>query len=230
MLFNYTYITPHRIETFQGWLDHLVKQVWCRAAGDYSLALLHPDLRQVVEDIFNDDKIDKDHLDGPIKTIDALFRTLTVAQRQQVDTWYDNNNNIEALCSNDPAKPPGTYEDIRRMNVALSEALKTFFKSLWTEVLSLKAVKDHIGDIDDHYDAFVAVNDEGKCPYCGYNDIKGIYHTKREAYDHYLPKGIFPFSSANFRNLAPMCHECNSSYKHTANPLIPLRHDDPLNR
>ncbi len=43
--------------------------------------------------------------------------------------------------------------------------------------------------------------------------IKGENHNYREAYDHYLPKGHYPFNSINFRNLAPACHECNSTYK-----------------
>ena len=33
-----------------------------------------------------------------------------------------------------------------------------------------------------------------------------------------LPKSIYPFISINFRNLAPACHECNSTYKNTKNP------------
>ena len=41
---------------------------------------------------------------------------------------------------------------------------------------------------------------------------------KREAYDHYLPKALYPFNSINFRNLAPACHECNSSYKLSKDP------------
>ena len=43
--------------------------------------------------------------------------------------------------------------------------------------------------------------------------MKGTHHSKREAYDHYLPKVLYPFNSINFRNLAPACHECNSTYK-----------------
>lgn len=62
-------------------------------------------------------------------------------------------------------------------------------------------------------------NTVGKCPFCGIIDVKGIYHSKREAYDHFLPKGIYPFNSINFYNLAPACHECNSSYKLAQNPL-----------
>lgn len=61
-------------------------------------------------------------------------------------------------------------------------------------------------------------NTTGKCPFCGLGDIKGMRHTRREAYDHYLPKALYPFNSINFRNLAPACHECNSTYKLSRDP------------
>jgi hypothetical protein len=66
-----------------------------------------------------------------------------------------------------------------------------------------------------------------KCPYCGCGDIKGVHHSRREAYDHFLPKGTYPFNSVNFHNLAPMCHECNSTYKLAKDPT---RHLDPISR
>jgi hypothetical protein len=227
MLFNYRYVN-HDIEKFQTWLDHLVKVVWCRSAGDYSLALLHPVLKEVVEEIANDDRITTDYLDGPIKTIDTLFqKALNTAQRAQVSLWYDHNNDIEALCGNDPLKTPGTYAQVRAISRDLEKELKVFCKSLFTDVIHLKAVTSRTAEIDSHYDAFVTANDEGKCPYCGYGDIKGQHHSKREAYDHFLPKGTYPFNSVNFKNLAPMCHECNSSYKLQKDPVC---HIDPLHK
>jgi hypothetical protein len=39
MLFNYRYVN-HSIERFQEYLDHLVKEVWCKATGEFSLDLL----------------------------------------------------------------------------------------------------------------------------------------------------------------------------------------------
>jgi hypothetical protein len=226
MLFTYRYV-KHDIEKFQIWLDHLVKEVWCRNSGEYSLALLHPDLKAVVEEIALDPRITTDYLDRPIKTIDALLKDkLNATQRAQVSAWYDNNNDIEALCGNDPSKAPGTHADIKAINSELEKALKAFCKSLFTDVIDLKAVTSRTAEISAHYHAFVTENDEGKCPYCGYSDLRGPHHTKREAYDHFLPKGIYPFNSVNFRNLAPMCNECNSSYKLQKNPL---RHLDPLN-
>ena len=225
MLFNYRYIN-HSIEQFQVYLDHLVKEVWCKAAGDFSLDLLHPELKLIVEEIFNDDSITKDHLDGPIRKIYKLFKTqLTAIQRQKISEWYDHNNDIEALCACDPHKPPATYADIRAINVELEAALKDFCRNLFTNVIYLKAITSRIGEIEAHYVAFVTENREGKCPYCGFSDIKGIYQTKREAYDHFLPKGTYPFNSVNFRNLAPMCHDCNSAYKLRQDPG---RHIDPI--
>ncbi|WP_412461165.1 HNH endonuclease [Pseudomonas sp. SC11] len=79
-------------------------------------------------------------------------------------------------------------------------------------------LKQKVGNIDEHYKSFVQVNSQGKCPFCGINDLFIEYHTKREAYDHYLPKAIYPFNSINLKNLAPSCHHCNSSYKSTKNP------------
>lgn len=227
MLFNYRYV-PHAIEAFQTWLDHLVKVVWCRSAGDYSLDLLHPDLRAVVEEIANDESIKNDYLDGPIRTIDNLFRTeLSEGQRQQVAVWYDNNNDIAALCENNPLKEPVTYAQIGATNAALEQHLRAFCQSLFANVVHLKAVTRRTAAIDAHYDAFVNENDEGTCPYCGYGAIKGVDYSRREAYDHFLPKGTYPFNSVNFKNLAPMCHECNSSYKLRKDPV---RHIDPLHK
>ncbi len=227
MLFNYRYVT-HDIEKFQTWLDHLVKTVWCRNGGAYSLSLLHADLKAVVEEIAIDDRITTNYLDGPIKAIDAIFQNqLTSAQRAQVSLWYDHNNDIDALCGNDPQKMPRTYAEIKVINADLEKALKAFCKSLFKDVIHLKAVTSRTAEIDAHYDAFVTENNEGKCPYCGYGDIKGQHHSKREAYDHFLPKGTYPFNSVNFKNLAPMCQECNSSYKLQKDPV---RHIDPLHK
>ena len=231
MLFNYRYV-PHDIEKFQTWLDHLVKEVWCQAAGSFNIDLLHSDLRDVVLEIYNTENEKSrhgkgDHLFGPIRSIFNLFKGLSPAQRQQISVWYDNNNDIEALCANDPHRTPGTYADIRAINAVLGTALKAFCESLFADVIHLKAVTSRTAEIDAHYDVFVTENDENKCPYCGYGDIKGQHHSKREAYDHFLPKGTYPFNSVNFKNLAPICHECNSSYKLQ---LDPIKHIDPITR
>jgi hypothetical protein len=127
----------------------------------------------------------------------------------------------------DPTRTPATYADIEAIDEDLAKALKAFCGGLWSDTLKLDAMEACVGTINDHYHAFMQQNGEGKCPYCGLSDIKGQHHSKREAYDHYLPKGTYPFNSVNFRNLAPMCHECNSGYKLER---APARHLDPVSR
>ena len=74
------------------------------------------------------------------------------------------------------------------------------FKGLYSqELLKLAAFKHKIGDLDDHYQNFMRENSIGKCPFCGIADMHGIYHSKREAYDHYLPKSLYPFNSINLK-------------------------------
>jgi hypothetical protein len=129
------------------------------------------------------------------------------------------NNDIKALCANSPDRHPVTYTELKAIHEPLAKQLKAFHSDLWERVLGLESVKSKIGAIEAHYEEFVRENDEDKCPYCGYGDIKGQYLCKREAYDHYLPKGTYPFNSVNFKNLAPMCHECNSTYKLAKDPI-----------
>lgn len=52
------------------------------------------------------------------------------------------------------------------------------------------------------------------CPFCGleYFDAPGA---PREALDHYLAFSLYPLAGANLRNLVPIGHKCNSSYKFT---------------
>jgi hypothetical protein len=217
MLFTYKYVN-HSIEQFQVYLEHLVKEVWCTRTEQFSVDMLHPVLRDIVLDLYNVEEDTtrgktKDWLFGPIREIYDLCKGLEEPQRQRIAVWFDDNNDIEALCANDPTKLPATYEDIRAISPLLAKALKDFCGSLFDSVITLSAVARRIGEVDDHYDAFVSVNNKGKCPYCGLIDIKGPYRSKRDPYDHYLPKGTYPFNTVNFRNLAPMCVECNSSYK-----------------
>ncbi|RLD89272.1 MAG: hypothetical protein DRJ09_06835 [Bacteroidetes bacterium] len=73
--------------------------------------------------------------------------------------------------------------------------------------------------IPKHYKEFMKSNTEGICPFCGIHTIKENNHKYREVYDHYIPKAIYPFVSLNFKNLAPMCQECNSTYKGTKVPI-----------
>jgi hypothetical protein len=223
MLFPYQYV-PHQMEKMQEFIDYIFYEVWCKApgAGSFSLDLFdaNADLKEVMTAFFYGDTIGGDFFYSHVEHIYVHFAALTPEQIDQFKQWYQANNDIERVCTNDPDLRLVRYADITLLHKGIGADLATFFKGLYSkELLDLAVLKQKIGHIDDHYLEFVRANKAGKCPFCGISDIKGEHHTKREAYDHYLPKGLYPFNSINFRNLAPACHECNSSYKLGKDPV-----------
>ena len=222
MLFPYTYV-PHQMEKMQTFIDFIFHEVWCKAptSGPFGLNLFdaNAELREVMDAFCYSDAQGADFFYGHVERIYGLFSALTTVQINQFQQWYQGNNDLEKVCANDPATHLARYADIAVNHQDLAAQLGTFFKGLYSQsLLNLAALRTKIGGIDDHYQAFVQTNTAGKCPFCGIGDIKGEHHSKREAYDHYLPKALYPFNSINFRNLAPACHECNSTYKLSKDP------------
>lgn len=222
MLFPYVYV-PHQMERMQRFINYIFYQVWCRApkAGPYDLALFdqNPPLKEVMTSFAYGHTEVGDRFCVQIQTIYESFSVLPRKDIAQFKRWYQGNNNIGEICSNGAGIHIIRYNDISTTYQALTDQLRVFFKSLYSQdLLDLAALCDKIGKINDHYKTFVAINKLGICPFCGIGSIKSAHFKKREAYDHYLPKSIYPFNSINFRNLAPACHECNSSYKLTKDP------------
>lgn len=222
MLFPYTYV-PHQMEKMQAFIDFIFYEVWCKApvSGPFGLNLFDAEveLREVMEAFYYSDAQGADFFYGHVERIYGLFSALPPEQINQFQHWYRGNNDLEKVCANDPAAQLARYADIAAVHEDLEKQLASFFKGLYSPtLLDLAALRAKIGDINNHFHAFVTANKAGKCPFCGINDLLGEYHTKREAYDHYLPKALYPFNSINFRNLVPACHHCNSSYKTSKDP------------
>lgn len=222
MLFAYTYV-PHSMEIMQAYIDFIFFEVWCKAPGNgdfrFELFDTNAELRELMEAFYYGDTTGGDFFYGHVERIYGLFAALPPPQLEQIKQWYQANNDIEKVCANDPAVQIARYADIEITHPDLSEQLASFFKGLWP-LPNVAALRDKIGQIAEHYQAFMEVNNTGKCPFCGISDMLGVYHTTREAYDHYLPKTHYPFNSINFHNLAPACHHCNSNYKTTKNPAF----------
>lgn len=220
MLFPYKYV-PHQMEKMQEFIDFIFYEVWCMApaSGTFGLNLFdsNAELREVMEAFYYSDTQGADFFYGHVERIYGLFSMLTAAQINQFQLWYQGNNDLEKVCTDDPAAHLARYSDIAVNHKDLADQFGTFFKGLYSN-LDIAALKNKIGEIDDHYKAFMSVNTTGKCPFCGIADMQGVYHSTREAYDHYLPKGLYPFNSINFHNLVPACHHCNSSYKTSKDP------------
>ncbi len=224
MLIPYTYV-PHKIEKMQRFINFIFYQVWCRApkAGSYSLELFDANLslKKVMVSFAYDHTKEGDLFSSRIQEIYEAFSMLHRADIVQFKRWYQSNNDIECACSNAHRREIVHYAEIQAKHPKLGRILKLFFTNLYSSnLLGLKVLRDQIGKVDDHYRAFMTVNNTGKCPFCGIADMLGEYHNKRDAYDHYLPKAIYPFNSINFHNLAPACHHCNSNYKTSKDPAF----------
>ena len=224
MLFPYTYV-PHQMEKMQAFIDFIFHEVWCKAptSGPFGLNLFNgnAELQELMERFLYSDAAGADFFYGHVERIHSQFSAMTPMQIGQLQQWYQGNNDLEKVCANDPAAQVARYTEIAALDIDLSKQLALFFKGLYSQsLLDLTDLKAKIGEIDEHYKAFVQVNKVGKCPFCGMVDLQGEYHSTREAYDHYLPKMLYPFNSINFHNLVPTCHHCNSSYKTSKNPTL----------
>lgn len=224
MLFSYTYV-PHQMEKMQEFIDFIFFEVWCKAPIGLqfhpSLFVGKPELQDVMSEFgFSMQAAERGKaFYKDVKAIYEHFSILSADDIAQLEKCYRGNNDLEKICANDASAQLARYSDIAASHPVLSKYLAAFYKELYSQsLLGLAALKTKIGSIDEHYKAFVRINKTGKCPYCGISRLLSEYNSRREAYDHYLPKAIYPFNSINFRNLLPTCHHCNSSYKGSKDP------------
>lgn len=222
MLFTYQYIS-HEIEKLQEYLDFLFYEVWLKAEGPFDHTKLagKPELEKIYIDFGNSDLKGGDFFNESIETIYAAFLPLTDSERQDLRTAYNANNDVASLCS-DKTTLPMSYADLEAKHPNLATAVKEFYSKLYGSgsPFDLKA----FGQLNKkllpaHYKAFMQKNSKRKCPFCGIIRLDSNHDHTREAYDHYLPKALYPFNAINFRNLAPMCHKCNSGNKSTKDPI-----------
>lgn len=146
------------------------------------------------------------------KSIAEKYITLSEAEKEVIKRAYQNHSNIENLCNN-TAISAIKYTDI--VNEDFRKLLKEFLTWLWDDYSSLpQALRDEYGSIQDHFNEFKKQQIGKVCPFCGITALKPVTdRNRRNAYDHYVPKATYPFVSINFKNLFPLCTDCNSDEK-----------------
>jgi hypothetical protein len=226
MLFPYIYV-PHEMEKIQELLNFIFKDVWCTAPIGVSFSPDLFDSNDTYKELMSYFGFSKQ---GPergkqfykdVKAIYKSFGSLNPDNIKQLKSWYAANNSIEKICCNPEGQDIVLYNTLMSIYPKLGVQLATFYRSLYdNSFLDLAKIKELFKGMKLHNIAFFTENSVGKCPFCGINDLRGIHHTRREAYDHYLPKYRYPFNSLNFKNLAPACHECNSAYKLSKDPVL----------
>ena len=143
----------------------------------------------------------------PFKQIYAIIKGWEQAKKTELCDAIRKSNDIENIC-NGSVRPTKATE----IEATVSILLVTLFKKLYKDVLFGEFFKPHYGDRKTHYHLFRrhANNGYENCPACGIRPMHTWVDDITDQYDHYLPKDIYPFSAVNFKNLIPICSDCNS--------------------
>lgn len=135
-------------------------------------------------------------------------RDWSLKERTNLFNSIRESNEVENICC-------GNYQPliIDRNATGVYKTIRDLFIDLYTKVLDGKAFNDFYSTtLRNHFDEFRKLNNDiTVCPLCGIGELKTHLDDIRDQYDHYLAKSIYPLSSVNFKNLIPICRECNST-------------------
>ncbi|AQG80596.1 hypothetical protein [Spirosoma montaniterrae] len=202
MIYTYRYLN-HSINQFHDNIAYFFEQL-------FALNLLAFDATVLFRDDFllliQSSKV----LLRRFETIVPTYHQLTNAEQALVQEAFRNNNDIETICQ--CGCHPYKYNDLPS---GIREPLKDLFMSLWEDYSQFKKVNSAYGTVKNHFDMFVSHNHQDAllCPFCGINILQPSEGLYRDAYDHFIPKAVYPFNSVNFKNLLPICYVCNSNAK-----------------
>jgi hypothetical protein len=185
----------------QHFAEHLVCDVWTEADENNCLAKIQPRYNKLMSYRW---------LQEEIVEIDDLCEGLSPVEKYLIKNAFKINNAIEELCNG--AKPIHLNQ--------LPEVVKTRMKPLFVKFYEDLIERSKVGgDKLEYYKTLYQENRFKFCICCGYMAFDTGQLSRREAYDHYLPKSKYPFASVNFKNLVPLCYKCNSDYKKDNDPI-----------
>jgi 5-methylcytosine-specific restriction endonuclease McrA len=201
----------------QSFVNYIVIDILCKPtiANEFSSNLVLPKYKGLVE-------VNSNYILNPISEIFKFCKKIPKKELNLLKKAVLHNNRIRQLC-NGEIKPVlyselkfTTLTDIE--NIQFQKYIKSFCTYLYEECLDLASFYNIYGKTEDYYNSLVGRSLTCRC--CGLNNVLGIHHTHRSALDHFFPKGNYPFSSVNFKNLVPICDPCNSKYKLSQNPYL----------
>jgi hypothetical protein len=230
MIFYYKLI-DHDINKMQEFLDFIFYEVWMKANSHSNFTINLFNANQDFKDIIFD--FDNATVTGnqtnwkklfvtKIKNIFTYCQNLNDDEIKKIKYWYASNNNIRKSCKKQLR--PVKYAQLRTFNRPLAIEINDFYTMLYDHILDKGIIKNKFSSLLNYNKEFLKVNNIGICPFCGLSEIYEEYSKNKSAYDHYLPKAIYPFNSVNFKNLAPICDKCNGrANKGIKDPLFNLQ-------
>lgn len=208
MIYTYTY-TPHRIEGFHRQISCFFQRLFETDSADFDENILCE--REFIP-IVNASKV---RLKEKMKTLCCKYHSLSEEEKKKVRKAFEVNNRIEEVCGNKSLHPV-KYEEISEK---IRQDLKDFCMMLWKEYPQNKLIGQTFGTLQEHFNQFKQLegNQLSLCPFCGLQALKPPTESdedkNRDSYDHIAPEALYPFVSVNFKNLVPVCKECNSDEK-----------------
>ena len=187
----------------QGWIEHLVCEVWCKADSQRCVNKLDTNFRKIYDKY--------KWLKISINDIYKECKSLSLTEKQLISNAFVANNRIEELCNGSQIP---VY--LTSLPALVENKMKPLFIAMYEVLLERKSVP---GTKMNYYKAIQEENSFANCPCCGYMPFENVFSTAREDLDHFFPKATYPFSSINFNNLSPLCNKCNSDFKGDTDPI-----------
>jgi 5-methylcytosine-specific restriction endonuclease McrA len=200
MIYGYKY-KKHVIEEFHKGIMFFFKYLIDNSPASFDRDLMFPKLFVPMM------KASNKKFDPFLEKLVLEYTLLNASQKKKVKQAFDNNNKIEELCNGKLS--PVKYSDLE---ANFAKSLRGFLDKLWEEYPHNDSIKNKYKKVQSHFDAFTNRDFQKAiiCPFCGLNPLKPSEGKGRNAYDHYLPKSLYPFTSVNFINLVPICTDCNN--------------------
>lgn len=210
MLFGY-FINPSP----ENWLHECLYNILNSIHDSLKTGNALPDWPEIIPETYRKRLKNRQGLKERLNTYQTNLSQLTITEQDFILEALKEQNNISQLlsCQQHECK---TIDDLP---CAIREPIKSLFEFAFE-----KLIKDKNLEIRDRH--YHSIREEMKkrrlsvCPFCGCESFSSSeIGSKREDLDHYLLKKSYPFAGANLYNLIPMCHKCNSQYKHEKNIL-----------
>lgn len=180
----------------------------------FTLNMVIPRYRQLIEGV------NEDYLLKPLEVMYVSCKRLKPYQLRLLRKAVYCNNKIKELCEG--RLKPVHYSELSvalgKENDAFIEALRKFCYALYDNCLKRKIFVDSYEDVKNYYRNLV--ERDSNCVMCGTTDVIDTeLEETMSAFDHYLPRALYPFNSVNLDNLVPTCDKCNGKAKKAKDPL-----------
>ncbi|WJH42123.1 hypothetical protein N7E02_18310 [Aliirhizobium terrae] len=155
-----------------------------------------------------------------LKTVWREFRKLGDLDRGRLKEALESQTDLPTILSNGVV-----CIQIGEFPEPVRQAITSLFRFLFDLLSEIKTGPFSLRD-SQYHKIYQTFKKSKICPFCGLGYFRAP-GAPRHDLDHYMLVSKYPFAGADLRNLPPMCSECNSDFKGTADILY---NDDGMRR